>query len=151
MAGKTTKVEYLSHDPIAYLAEFSRFDGSIMQIWMRPMIACLRWQVDMVNATEPVAMDWFARQRVASRTALAMVEKLALCRDPSEAVSIQREWFEGAVKRMIVNFETLAEQAASLSREAVAATRDAAQSVPEVLPLAKQRAGQKEGQIDAAA
>ena len=151
MAGKTTKAEHLPHAPIAYLAEFPRFDGSMMHIWMRPMVACLRWQVDMVNATEPVAMDWFARQRVASRTALAMVEKLALCRDLSEAISIQREWFEGAVKRMIVNVETLAEQAASLSREAVAATRDAAQSFSEVLPVAKQRPRQKEEQIDAAA
>jgi hypothetical protein len=136
---------------MTYLADLTRFDASMTQVWTRPVEACLRWQANMLKAAEPVAMGWFERQRVATEAALTMLDKLSHCGDFNEAVSIQREWFDGAVKRLTADFEMLAGQATSLSREAVAATRDAAQSVSEVLPLSKHWPGQREAQIDAAA
>jgi hypothetical protein len=150
MAGKTTKAEQPAHAPMAYLVDFTRFDGPMTQLWTRPFEAWLRWQVDMLKAAEPVAIDWFERRRQATEAALETIEKLSHCSDLNEAVSIQRDWLEGAAKRLTADFETLTEQATFLSREAVEATRSAAQSAPEA-PSPKHRAGPKEAQIDAAA
>jgi hypothetical protein len=85
----------------------------------------------MLKATEPVAMGWFERQLDATYFALEKIETLAHCGDLSEAVEIQREWFEAAGKRLSIELEKLTEQATSLSREAVSATRDAMQPVSE--------------------
>jgi hypothetical protein len=151
MAGKTTKAEQPSNTPMACLVDLTRFDGSMTQMCTRPFEAWLRWQADMLKAAEPVAMGWFERQRGATHMALETIEKLSHCGDLNEAVSIQREWFDGAMKRLTADFETLTEQATSLSRDAVAATRNAAQSVSEGLPSSKHWTDRKEAQIDAAA
>jgi phasin protein len=139
MARKTTESEHLSRAPMAYLTDLAHFEG-MTQIWTRPLRACLRWQADMLKATEPLATSWFERQLDATYFALEKIEKLAHCGDLSEAVEIQREWFEAAGKRLTAELEKLTEQATSLSREAVSATRNATQSVSEAAPMAKRSA-----------
>jgi Phasin protein len=142
MARKTTESEHLSRAPMAYLTDFSRFEG-MTQMWMRPVQACLRWQADMLKATEPLATSWFERQLDATYFALEKIEKLARCGDLSEAVEIQREWFEAAAKRLTTELEQLTEQAASLSREAVSATRDVMPPVSEAAPMPKRSASEE--------
>ena len=148
MARKTTETEHLSRAPMAYLTDLGRFEG-MTQMWTRPVQACLRWQAEMLKATEPVAMGWFERQLDATYFALEKIEKLAHCGDLNEAVEIQREWFEAAGKRLTTEIEKLTEQATSLSREAVSATRDAMQPVSEAVP--KQRRSTEETKNEMAA
>ncbi|HEV2549585.1 MAG TPA: hypothetical protein VGU20_19875 [Stellaceae bacterium] len=136
---------------MTYLADLTCFDGSMARLWTRPAEACLRWQADMLKAAEPITMDWYKRQRVATGEALFAIEKLSRCNDLSEAASIQREWFDGALTRLITNLETLAEQTKFLSREAVTATRDAVQSVSEAASSPKQPAAPNDTRIDVAA
>jgi Phasin protein len=148
MARKTIESEHLSRAPMAYLTDFARFEG-MTQMWTRPVQACLRWQAEMLKATEPVAMGWFERQLDATYFALEKLEKLAHCGDLGEAVEIQREWFEAAAKRLTSELEKLTEQATSLSREAVSATRGAMHPVSETAPM--QRRSAEEAKHEAAA
>jgi phasin protein len=150
MAGKTTRAEHRSQTPVSYLTDLARFEGPMTQIWIRPLEVCLRWQADMLKATEPLAMGWFERQLETTHMTLETIEKLSNCSDLNEAVSIQREWFDRAAKRLTVELEKLAEQATSLSREAVAATRGAVQAVSEAAASPKQPAP-RDTQINAAA
>src|SRR5215469_425211 len=148
MARKTIESEHLSRAPMAYLTDLGRFEG-MTQMWTRPVQACLRWQAEMLKATEPVATGWFQRQLDATYFALEKIEKLAHCSDLNEAVEIQREWFEAAGKRLTIELEKLTEQATSLSREAVSATKDAMQPVSEVALM--QRRSAEEAKHEAAA
>jgi hypothetical protein len=139
MARKTTEAEHPARVPMAYLTDLSRFEG-MSQMWTRPVQAYLRWQAEMLKATEPVAIGWFERQLDATNLALENFEKIANCGDIGEAVAIQREWFEAAGKRLTIELEKLTEQATSLSREAVSATRDAMQPVSQAAPMPRRSA-----------
>ena len=148
MAQKTTRPQHRSEGPAAHLTDLSRIEG-VTQIWTRPLEACLRWQAEMLKATEPMATGWFERQLEATHMTLDTVERLSRCSDLGEAATIQREWIDGAVKRLTAELATFTEQATSLSREAVSATRTAMHSVAETAP--KMSAEHKDAQIDAAA
>ncbi|HEV2546102.1 MAG TPA: phasin family protein [Stellaceae bacterium] len=119
------------------------------QIWTRPLEACLRWQAEMLKAAEPMAMAWFERQLEATHMTLDTVERLSHCSDLGEAANIQREWFDGTVKRLTAELAKFTEQATSLSREAVSATREVMHPAAETAP--KVSTGHKEAQVDAAA
>src|SRR5262249_42528810 len=58
MAQKTTRPQHRSEGPAAHLTDLSRIEG-VTQIWTRPLEACLRWQAEMLKATEPMATGWF--------------------------------------------------------------------------------------------
>jgi hypothetical protein len=106
-------------------------------------------EADMLKAAEPLAAGWFRRQLETTHITLDTVEKLSRCSDMAEAVTIQREWFEAAARRLTTELENLTEQAASISREAVSATQGAMQRVSEAAPISKRLA--EEPKIEAAA
>jgi hypothetical protein len=122
--------EHLLRPPMTYLSDLARF-GELTQMWTRPIQFCLQCQADMFKATEPFATGWFERQLDATHLALENIKKLARCGDLTQAVSIQRQWFEAALKRLTPEFEKPTERASELSCEAASASRDATQSVAE--------------------
>ena len=148
MAKKMTRTEHRLDAPVAYLADLSRFEG-VAQIWTRPLEACLRWQADMLKAAEPVAAGWFERQLETTHITLDAVERLSRCSDLGEAMTIQREWMDAAVKRLTTELAKFSEQATSLSREAVSATRGAMHSAADAAPSLS--TDHKDAPIDAAA
>lgn len=131
--------------------EFLRPDFSVMQLMTRPLEFWLRCQHDVLTAVEPVTRGWLERRREAAQALLEVIEKLAACGDLDEIASVQREWLEGAMKRLESDIEALSEQARVFSQEAVSATRYAAQTSTEAVSLAIHRSAAKEEAVEQAA
>lgn len=126
------------------------FDGSSMtRLMVWPVETWLRCQAGMLKAVQPAASGWIARRREGATAVLNTVEKLAKCNDLQEAASIHRDWIEGTLQRLDSDFHALADHAVALSHEAMAATRDAAQTSTEIVGLAVQAAGRNENEITA--
>jgi hypothetical protein len=129
------------------------FDGSMARMLSWPVEAWLRAQAGILKASEPVATGWLERRCAAATATLETIERLSHCNDLKEAASIQRGWFEGSMKRLDSDLNAFADQALAVSREAMSATRYAAQSSAEVAALAiqpAQRAAERPP-VDAAA
>jgi len=133
------------------VGEFLRPDFPVMQLMTRPFEFWLRRQHDVLTAVEPVTLGWLERRREAARAMLEAIEKLASCGDLSEVASIQRDWLEGAMKRLESDIQALTEQAKVFSLEAVSATRYAAQTSSEVVSLAIHGGAPKEEAVEQAA
>jgi len=133
------------------------FDGTVARMFSWPVEAWLRAPAGILNASEPVATGWMERQRTAATSTLETLERLANCGDLKEAAAIQRGWFEDSMKRLDSDLHAFTDQALAVSREAMSATRYAAQTSAEVVALAiqpAQRAAeqqQQQTQVDAAA
>jgi hypothetical protein len=131
------------------------FDGSVARMMSWPLEAWLRAQAGMLEASQPVATGWLERRRAAAAATLDTIERLATCNDLKEAASIQRGWFEDSMKRFDSDLHAFADQALAVSREAMSATRYAAQTSADVVALAiqpVQRATeQQQTRVDAAA
>lgn len=135
------------------VARFPFFDGSVARMMGWPVEAWLRAQAGILQASQPLANGWLERRRAAVTATLETIERLANCNDLKEAASIQRSWFEDSMKRFDSDLHALADQALAVSREAMSATRYAAQTSAEVVALAiqpVQRASEQQP-IDAAA
>jgi hypothetical protein len=111
--------------------EFPLFDAARMMGW--PVEIWLRAQSGMLKAVQPVATGWIERRRDAATAALDAIEKLSHCNDLQEAAAIQRDWFEGTMRRFDTDLHAMADQAVALSQEAMSATRYAAQTSSEVV------------------
>jgi len=146
MTVRPKKFENISGRQIAGEAtsgpETSSFDGSVTRMIGWPVEAWLRCQAGMLKATEPAATGWFERRREGANAVLSTFEKLAKCNDLQEAVSIQRDWFEGTMRRLDSDLHAIADQAVALSQEAMAVTRYAAQTSSEIVGLATTTATQ---------
>lgn len=130
------------------------FDGSVARMFSWPVEAWLRAQAGILQASEPVATGWLERRRAAATATLETIERLATCNDLKEAASIQRLWFEENMKRLDSDLHAFADQALAVSREAMSATRYAAQTSADVVALATQpvqRATEQPPTVDAAA
>jgi phasin protein len=147
----TSRVERITESAIAPLVEILRLDGSVTQMMARPFEIWLRWHNDLLKAVEPVTVSWLERRRESAGAALEALEKLVRCTDLGEAASIQRDWIDGAVKRLNSDIAALTEQTMAFSQEAVAVTRYATQPLAEAHPSSKRRAVDKENRIEAAA
>jgi Phasin protein len=147
----TSRVERITESAIAPLVDILRLDGSVTQMMARPFEIWLRWHNDLLKAVEPVTVGWLERRRESAGAALEALEKLVRCTDLGEAASIQRDWIDGAVKRLNSDIAALTEQTMALSQEAVAVTRYATQPLAEAQPSSKRRAVDKENRIEAAA
>jgi hypothetical protein len=147
----TSRVERITESAIAPLVDILRLDGSVTQMMARPFEIWLRWHNDLLKAVEPVTVGWLERRRESAGAALEALEKLVRCTDLGEAASIQRDWIDGAVKRLNSDIAALTEQTMALSQEAVAVTRYATQPLGEAQPSSKRRAVDKENRIEAAA
>lgn len=133
---------------------FPFFDGSIARMMGWPVEAWLRAQAGILQASQPVATGWFERRRAAATATLDTLERLANCNDFKEAASIQRSWFEDSMKRFDLDMHAFADQALAVSREAMSATRYAAQTSADVVALAIQPVQQRTPEpppVDAAA
>lgn len=129
------------------------FDASIARMLSWPLEAWLRAQAGILQASEPVAAGWLERRRAAATATLDTLERLANCNDFKEAASIQRGWFEDSMKRLDSDMHALADQAFAVSREAMSATRYAAQTSADVAALAIQpvQRATEQPPVDAAA
>ena len=147
----TSRVERITESAVAPLVDILRLDGSVTQMMARPFEIWLRWHNDLLKAVEPVTVGWLERRRESAGAALEALEKLVRCTDLGEAASIQRDWIDGAVKRLNSDIAALTEQTMALSQEAVAVTRYATQPLAEARPSSKRRAVDKENRVEAAA
>jgi hypothetical protein len=120
--------------------EFLLMDPSLTRMMGWPVEMWLRAQTGMLKAAEPLASGWIERRREAADAALDCFEKLTHCNDLKEAATIQRDWFEGAMRRLDTDLHAIADQALALSQEAMSATRYAAQTSSEVVGMAMQTA-----------
>lgn len=141
-AKTTSKVERTVDAPSTQLVDY----GSIAQMMARPFEIWLRWQADMLKAAEPVTARWLERRREGTEAALEAIEKLAGCRDLSDAASIQRDWLDGTMKRWSSDIEALTSHTMALSQEAV--SRYATQSSSEADASPPHRAAEREPQIE---
>lgn len=112
------------------------FEGNIARIMGWPVEMLLRYHSGMLKAAEPMASGWIERRREAATSMLETIEKLAHCNDFQEAASIQREWFEGTIRRLDTDWHALADHAVSCSQEAMEATRQVAQTSSEAASAA---------------
>jgi hypothetical protein len=155
MAARTKKFENFSERQIAAPAEPGleqpSLNGSITRIIGWPVEAWLRCQEGVLKATEPAATGWIERRREGANAVFSTFEKLARCGDLQEAVSIQRDWLEGTMRRLDSDLHALADQAVALSHEAVAATRYVAQTSTEMVTLTTQAAGRSDEVVEQAA
>jgi hypothetical protein len=119
-------------------ARFPFFDGSVARMFSWPVEAWLRAQSGILQASQPVATGWLERRQAATTATLDALERLANCNDLKEAASIQRSWFEDSMKRLDSDLHAFADQALAVSREAMSATRYAAQTSAYVVALAIQ-------------
>ncbi|HEX3970730.1 MAG TPA: hypothetical protein VHX19_05380 [Stellaceae bacterium] len=129
------------------------FDGSMARMMSWPVEAWLRAQAGILQASAPVTTGWLERRREAATATLETLERLANCHDLKEAAAIQRGWFEASMKRLDSDLDAFTGQALAVSREAMSATRYAAQSSADVVALAIQPAPRAAAQtpVDAAA
>ena len=129
------------------------FDGSVARMLSWPVEAWLRAQAGILQASQPMATGWLERRREAATVALDTLGRLATCNDLKEAASIQRGWFEDSMKRFDSDLHAFADQALAVSREAMSATRYAAQTSADVVALATQTAQRtaEQSPVDAAA
>jgi hypothetical protein len=129
------------------------FDGSVVRMLSWPVEAWLRAQAGILQASQPVATGWLERRRAAATATLVTIERLATCNDLKEAASIQRGWFEDSMKRFDSDLNAFADQALAVSREAMSATRYAAQTSADVVALAIQpvQRATEQPAVDAAA
>ena len=133
MTTRTRKVETPGGRPETESAD-SGMSIDAMIGW--PLDTWLRCQAGMLKATEPIANGWIERRRQGANAAFDAFEKLAACGDIREAASVQREWFEGSMKRLDADLRAFVEHATSLSQEAVAATRREAEIASAVTSFA---------------
>jgi len=122
-------------------------DSSLANMATRPLEIWLRWQADILRAVEPASVAWLERRREGAATALEALEKLARCADLTEAAAVQRDWLDGAVRRLRADVAALTDQTLLLSQETVAALE-----APKPPPApAKRRTSEKAASIEAAA
>jgi hypothetical protein len=151
MAAKTSAEPRPSRAPETYFTDLMRFDGSLLQMFARPLQVCLRLQADLLRATEPFSAEWLERRREGVDAALEALEKLTRCTDLAEAASVQRAWFDGTIKRLNSDIEAMTAHVTALSGEAVAAARSATQAPSGAISSAQPRAVEKAPQSVAAA
>lgn len=127
------------------------YDASITRVMGWPVEVWLRCQAGMLKAAEPVATGWIERRREAASAAFDAFEKLAGCSNLQEVASIQRDWLEGAMRRLDTDLHAFADHAVALSHEAMSATRYAAETSKEVVGLVTQTPVRHEEPIEQAA
>jgi len=128
------------------MSGFSFFEAPVTRMIGWPVEFWLRTQTGILKAAEPVATGWIERRREAATAALNTFEKLANCSDLQEAATIQRDWFEGSMRRLDTDLHAFADQAVAFSQEAMAATRYAAQTSSEVVSMAMKSTSQAAAQ-----
>lgn len=81
-------------------ADFCGFSGQEMETADRSFETWLEWQANMLKAVAPMGADWVERQREGVEAAARTFGRLAACQNFAEAAEVQREWLEGATKRL---------------------------------------------------
>lgn len=131
MATRTRKTESGSDRPDAVgeapAREAPVFDDRVTQMFGWPVEVWLRCQTGLLDIAQPAAAGWIERRRDAANAAIDTFEKLSRCSDLREAASIHRAWFEGTMKQIDSELHAFTDQAVAFSREAMSATRYAAQ------------------------
>lgn len=129
-----------AQETVADAAQAAGFDaaltsGSITRLFSWPVEAWLHCQAEILKAAEPVTSGWLGRRKEAANAALETLEKLTQCNDLNEAVSIHRDWLDGAMRRLESDMHALADHAVAVSHEAMTVTRHMTQSSSEMVGL----------------
>jgi hypothetical protein len=136
--GQKTGIEQRVETAMEAAKQLPFFDGSMARMMTWPVEAWLRAQAGMLKASAPATTGWLERRRAAVTATLDTIERLSNCHDLQEAAAIQRGWFDESMKRLDSDLDAFTGQALAVSREAMSATRYAAQSSAEVVALATQ-------------
>jgi len=129
MAIRVSKAKQRSSDPQAR-APAADTQSLMSLAW--PLEHLLQLQAELLKAAEPSLNGWLNRRREATTAVLRACEKFAGCRDFGEALSIQSELIDGAMNRLDLDVQALAEHALTVSQCTVGATRQAAQTTTEL-------------------
>jgi hypothetical protein len=97
-----------------------------------PLEQLLQFQAELLKVADPGLTDWLNRRREGTSAVLRTLERLAACRDVGEAVAIQSDWIDGAMKRLDLETQAIVEQALAVSQCATGATREVAQTTTEL-------------------
>jgi len=97
-----------------------------------PVEQWLQFQVEFFRATAPSLTDWINRRFEGFNAALRATERLAACRDMSEALSVHAEWLEGAIGRLDLDSRGIIQHALTASQCAFGATREIAQVTTDI-------------------
>lgn len=91
--------------------------GQAMKMAAIPMSLGLQWQADFWKAAAPASAEWIARRQEGAAAALEALEKMSACGSMAEAAEIQKEWFEGAMRRLEADFRMFGAQATAFPQE----------------------------------
>lgn len=97
-----------------------------------PLEHWLQFQAELFKIADPRLTDWLNRRREGTTAALRTFERLASCRNFGEAMAIQSDWIDGAMKRLDLDAQAILEQGLAMSQCATGATREAAQTTTEL-------------------
>lgn len=97
-----------------------------------PIEQWLQLQAELFRATAPSLTDWINRRFEGFNAALRATERLAACRDMSEALSVHAEWLEGAIRRLDFDGRSIIQQALTVLQCAAGATRQIAQTTTDI-------------------
>jgi hypothetical protein len=153
MANKTRKFEN-SGEPFgsnAGMRAAEAAESTLTRLASWPFEVWLRCNAGMLKAAEPIASGWLERRREAATAALDVMDRLSGCSDVQQIAAIQREWLDGAMRRIDSDLHAIADHAAALSHEAVSATRYAAQTSSDVVAFAVHAVPHSEEPTEAAA
>ena len=142
MARKATKEEEGASGGAP--ASFPGVDARMTRMMAWPVELWLRSQADMIKAAEPVATGWLERRREDAEAALRALERLSTCPGLSDAATVQREWLDGAMRRLEADMRALTGPATFWSHETITAAREATERLSEAATSATQWAVQKE-------
>lgn len=97
-----------------------------------PLEQWFQFQADLFKIADPGFTDWLSRRREGTTAVLQTLQRLAGCSDFGEAMAIQSDWIDGAMKRLELDAQAIVEQTLALSQCATGATREAAQATTEL-------------------
>ncbi len=107
---------------------FPGFNGQTMQTAVQPLEVWLRWQAGLLKTAAPAVVEWMERRREGTEAVCEALERLTGCEDVASATEVQREWAEGAVKRLEADFRALGGQVFSWPQNIAKSGRSAART-----------------------
>ena len=128
MAGKNQDAPDVYTAMLGALPQFNlpQVNGEATRMAVLPVSLWLQWQADLWKAVSPASAEWIKRRQEAVAETLQTVEKLAGCKDMTEAAEIQRAWLENEMRRLESDMRMLGAQASALPEQFAEVGRRAA-------------------------
>ncbi|MBO0798944.1 MAG: hypothetical protein J2P31_08970 [Blastocatellia bacterium] len=101
------------------------FDQPSARMFFWPVEMMLRFHANMANTLQATTVAWAHRRQEAADDAIKTIDRFVRSRDIEEAVTAQREWLEGSIRRLDQDFHAIASQTTHFSRTAASTAREA--------------------------